>query len=149
MIYNGASARLPRCDKNQSRLAMTRNCILSLLNHFPPTKCLAVKVLPHGDNHLLPINIFCAVKLRFGNGTYQPKTSERRRIRTKADYYKLARRGGSDQHVFRWYVPLTKWLLPIVKQLDCQARLLKHTLLLASAASGAKEVRRKPRRLSP
>ena len=61
------------------------------------------------DFELLKSN-YCN-QLSIAKVTCQPKTSERRSIRMRADYYKFSRRGGSDQHVFRWYVTFVMWLL--------------------------------------
>ncbi len=120
---------------------MTRNCILSLLNQFQLTKCLVGKVLPRGDIFLLH-RLFQArsrgsvqtktfrksseassrAKRRHGYVipvSNEPRcchaaTSERRRIRLKADYYYIAlrgasirrsQRGNSEAVFFRWTLP--------------------------------------------
>ena len=63
---------------------------------------------------------------------YNAATSERRHIRLKADYIYIAlrgasirrsQRGNSEAVFFRWYAPLTKWLLSLTYHLDRQARL--------------------------
>ena len=56
---------------------------------------------PIAYNVVLPNN--CILRNQQNSRTYtnQPKTSERRRIGMSAVYHSFARRGGSDQHVFR------------------------------------------------
>ena len=84
MLIRVLSGRLPRCDKislfSGRHLQKHPHIHLSFQSALKasPTKCLAGKVLPHSDNHLLQINTIYTITLSFGNGTYQPKTSERR-----------------------------------------------------------------------
>ena len=127
------SSGLPRCDKisrasqwhNNTTTPLTAfltkpsGCHTPILMH----KCVAAKVGLRKTSHMLPSCCYVA-------------TSERRRIRMKADYYcialrgvsiKRSQRGNSEAVFFRWYAPLTKWLLSIVDHLDCQTRLLTQT----------------------
>ncbi len=56
---------------------------------------------PIAYNVVLPDNCILRNQQNSRIYTNQPKTSERRRIGMSAVYHSFARRGGSDQHVFR------------------------------------------------